>query len=55
MMKRSDSRTKSGDITSASSMSMEQLKGLPGYKLLTYIKSNQFGQYGESNKLVDII
>lgn len=34
---------------------MTALAGLPGHKMLQYIRSDQFGQYGESNKLYDII
>ena len=40
---------------SKQSLSMSQLQGLPGFKMLQYIQSDQFGQYGESNKLYDII
>ena len=40
---------------SVSSLAMGQLQGIAGYKILQYIRSDQFGQYGESNKLYDII
>ena len=43
------------DNASVSSLNMSQLSALPGSKMLQYIRSDQFGQYGESQKLYDII
>lgn len=43
------------DTKSLTSVAIKSLEGLPGNKILTYIRSPQFGIHGESNKLVDII
>lgn len=37
-----------GDNASVSSLNMSQLASIPGSKMLQYIRSDQFGQYGES-------
>jgi hypothetical protein len=44
-----------GDNTSVSSMNMSVLNGLTGSKMLQYVNSKQFGIYGESQKLYEII
>lgn len=52
--KRIQSGTKSDNI-SVSSQQLNRLSGLPGHKILAYMHSSQFGQHGESTRLVDII
>lgn len=44
----SNARASLGDNASVSSLNMSQLASLPGSKMLQYIRSDQFGQHGES-------
>jgi hypothetical protein len=43
------------DNMSVTSQQLNRLTGLPGHKILTYMRSPLFGQHGESTRLVDII